>query len=561
MRRHKTGARAGRIQRRKGLKPSSAPKATGHRSSVASEEETNVAQFRRARDDALERLAATDFGKRVSELLKLGPRETGSPSHAKFVDEIAREIESLGLPVHRDSYRFCRWSLSDPSSDCALKLKDDGQAVPVASAYPYSGVTGPKGVTGRLKLAGCFPWNMDGKIAVFDVPYPKVPIRLLVNDLKQLGDGDFPKTIAHPVLAATAFGPNLAAAKAAGAIGAVGVWRKDTAWPRDGDMTRELAADQYVPFIFPYRDIPAVWVAGEDGKELLKNARRGAVATLKLNGLLSPDTLTDTVWTVVKGENTNESILVVTHTDGVNVVEENGPIGVLELARMFANGPKPKRTLVFVFVTGHLRIPAVTSYGQATTAWLTAHPEWWSGKNGAPRAVAGLVIEHLGASAADGIPELAYATNSTMRNLLEKWEKTNQTKRRAVIARPRLLEIGEGEPLYQHGIPAISLASVPNDLLVTTNTNVDIKLMREQIITFAEALLSLEIKSANEIGKIKRAALVKTLSTWLQLALFIGRDKTLRSHVLHAACFKLTSWTICAFRRLVRWSKEQLLME
>jgi hypothetical protein len=451
--------------------------------------------------------------------------------------------------------------LSDPSSDCELKVA--GQNVLVASAYPYSGVTGLEGVTGRLKLADCFPWSMDGKIAVFDVPYPKVPIRLLVNDLKQLGDGYFRKTIAHPVLAATAFGPDLAAAKAAGAIGAVAVWRRDAAWSKDGNITRELAADQYVPFIFPYRDIPAVWVAGEkEGEQLLEDARRGAVASLKLNALLSPDTLTDTVWTVVKGEITNESILVVTHTDGVNVVEENGPIGVLELARMFADGPEPKRTLVFVFVTGHLRIPAVTSYGQATTAWLTAHPEWWSGKNGAPRAVAGLVIEHLGASAADGIPELAYTTNSTMRSVLEKWEKANQTKRLAVIARPRLLEIGEGEPLYQHGVPAISLASVPHYLLAGRRTNfVDPELMHEQIITFAEALLSLEIKSANEIGRIKRAPLLKTLSAWLRLALFIGHDKTLRSHVLHAACFKLTSWTICAFRRLVRWSKEQLRLE
>ena len=560
MRRRKTGGRGGRIQGPKGLKPRSAPKATRHRSSVASEEETNAAQFRRARDEALKRLAATDFSKRVKELLKLGPRETGSPAHGRFIDQIAREIESLGLPVYRDSYRFSRWSLSDPSSDCELKVA--GQNVLVASAYPYSGVTGPEGVTGRLTLAGCCPWKMNGKIAVFDVPYPKVPIRLLVDDLERLGDGDFPRTIAHPVLAATAFGPDLAAAKAAGAIGAVAVWRKDTAWPRDGDMTRELAADQYVPFIFPYRDIPAVWVAGEkEGEQLLEDARRGAVATLKLNASLSPGTLTDTVWTVVKGEITNESILVVTHTDGVNVVEENGPIGVLALARMFTDGPEPKRTLVFVFVTGHLRIPAVTSYGQATTAWLTAHPEWWSGKNGAPRAVAGLVIEHLGARPADGIPELAYATNSTMRSVLEKWEKANRTKGLAVIARPRLLEIGEGEPLYQHDIPAISLASVPDDLLATTNTDVNIELMHEQIITFAEALLSLEIKSANEIGRIKRAALLKTLSTWLQLALFIGRDKTLRSHVLHAACFKLTSWTICAFRRLVRWSKEKLRLE
>src|SRR5262249_58577224 len=124
MRRRKTGGRARRIQVRKSLKPRSAPKATRHRSSVASEEETNAAQFRRARDEALKHLAATDFSKRVKELLKLGPRETGSPSHAKFIDEIAREIESLGLPVHRDSHRFSRWSLQISVQIVSLKLPD-----------------------------------------------------------------------------------------------------------------------------------------------------------------------------------------------------------------------------------------------------------------------------------------------------------------------------------------------------------------------------------------------------------------------------------------------------
>jgi|307.fasta_scaffold21758_4 hypothetical protein len=35
---------------------------------------------------------------------------------------------------------------ADLSSDCELKVA--GQNLLVASAYPYSGVTGPKGVTG-----------------------------------------------------------------------------------------------------------------------------------------------------------------------------------------------------------------------------------------------------------------------------------------------------------------------------------------------------------------------------------------------------------------------------
>src|SRR3974377_2553673 len=86
--------------------------------------------------------SSTYLNKRVEELLNLGPRETGIPSHAKFIDEIAREIESLGLPAHRDSYTFSRWSLSDFSSDCELKVS--GQKVTVASAHPYSGPSRPE---------------------------------------------------------------------------------------------------------------------------------------------------------------------------------------------------------------------------------------------------------------------------------------------------------------------------------------------------------------------------------------------------------------------------------
>uniref|UniRef100_UPI000561EB48 hypothetical protein n=1 Tax=Microbacterium sp. B19 TaxID=96765 RepID=UPI000561EB48 len=105
-----------------------------------------------------------------------------------------------------------------------------------------------------------------------------------------------------------------------------------------------------------------------------------------------------TVWAVSSGSgiHADESVLVVTHSDGGNAVEENGFIGLLELARDAAETPHD-RTIVFVLVAGHLRIPAVTAHGQATTAWLHAHPEWWSPAADGRTAVAGLVIEHLGA--------------------------------------------------------------------------------------------------------------------------------------------------------------------
>jgi hypothetical protein len=352
---------------------------------------------------------------------------------------------------------------------------------------------------------------------------------LLLDDVGHLPAGarGFPGSYRHPVLSAKVFGPDLAAAKSAGAIGVVAVWQGATA---------AQVAGQYVPFDFPYRDIPTVWVAGEHGRQLLDNARRGSRATLTLEATLSPDSTVDTVWTVVEGENTAESILVVTHTDGGNAVEENGALGVLELLRLFAAGPRPKRTLVFVFLGTHLRIPAVTDRGQALTAWLTAHPEWWSGEAAAVRAVAGLVIEHLGAlvrarqrpgEPVDSEVELIYATNAAMQEVLRKsW--TGRQRGKALIARPILIHLGEGEPLYQKGIPAIALASVPTYLLEVTMADVvDTDLMHEQIGTVARALLMLESMPAHLLGRADRPGLARKALMGVQLLLVVARVRLL----------------------------------
>jgi hypothetical protein len=515
--------------------------AAGARS--APREESNDAPAPRASDDSMiepgaERLAAlssqAELLEKVGWLRELGPRETGNPEHVRFVSRIADELASLGLQVRRDSHSFDRWSVPSSGSRCALTVLNAAGGdltIPVASAYPYSGRTGPLGVSGPLQLVRSASWwnCVAGKIAVIQVPHPSVPVKLLLDDVGHLpaDASGFPDVYRHPVLSAKAFGPDLAAAKAAGAIGVVAVWQEATA---------AQVADQYVPFDFPYRDIPAVWVAGENGEQLLDSARRGARATLTLDATLSPGSTTDTVWTVVEGEIANESILVVTHTDGGNAVEENGALGVLELVRLFATGPRPKRTLVFVFVTAHLRIPAVTDRGQAMTAWLTAHPEWWSGEDRAVRAVAGLVLEHLGALVrarrSSGEPvepevELTYATNAAMQEVLKKsW--TGRQRGKALIARPTLFHLGEGEPLYQQGIPAIALASVPVYLLEATTADiVDVELMHEQIGTFARALLALESMPAHLLGRADRVGLVNKILTGAQVLLVIARVRWL----------------------------------
>ena len=478
--------------------------------------------------------------KQVKRLQELWPRETGNREHARFVDDIKTQLKkmqleqrpSLSIEVYSDTLRFERWC----STRCTLEVHRSG--VTVASAYPYSGCTDTEDVEEALQLFRCgqrHRWkDSAGKIAVIEVPYPSLPVELFLDEVGHLPASARPHdflpptyTYAHPVLAATVFGPDLAAAKAAGAKGVVAVWK---------GLTAAQAEGQYVPFTFPYQDIPAVWVACDESSELLESARRGDRATLKLKATLSSSATTETVWAVVEGEGeiASETVLVVTHTDGGNGVEENGAIGVLDLVRMFATEPRPKRTLVFVFVTGHLRS---TIGNQATTEWLKAHPEWWSGKKkGDRRAVAGLVIEHLGAlkkaRPETGYEvELTYATNAKMQEILEKcWADVGQ-KRKVLIARPGLIHLGEGEPLYKHRIPAIALASVPEYLLATTNVEiVDVNLMREQIGAFACALRELESYDAEQLGRAERG-LIRKIRSVVQFLLFIARNRSLVFHL------------------------------
>ena len=104
-------------------------------------------------------------------------------------------------------------------------------------------------------------------------------------------------------------------------------------------------------------------------------------------------------------------------------------------------------------------------------------------KNGAPRAVAGLVLEHIGAVA--NMDRATAGVDPTIR-------------------RPHF-------------------ASVPEYLLSVTKTDVvDIYLMHEQIASFARALLKLERTPARLLGSARRAGLLKR-RTIIQLAWIIVR--------------------------------------
>lgn len=458
----------------------------------------------------------------IARLNTLGPRRSGNEAHRTLIDEVAAELVALGYRPERDTHTFERWDADEEN----VSLTVDGRAVPVASAWPYSGETGPEGVSAPLVLlAGRRPRWKDarGRIAVVEVANVEVPASLVVGSW----DGRMPfDAVANPVISSELAGIDLAAARAAGVVGVIAVWR---------GLADDEARGQYLPFTRPHAGLPAVWAPDSQRDRLLDAAGRGVSATLVLDATRHDGATMDTVWAVSPGNgiHAEESVLVVTHSDGGNAVEENGYIGLLELAREAAETPHD-RTLVFVLVAGHLRIPAVTAHGQATTAWLHAHPELWSPAADGLTAVAGLVIEHLGAKrrrdddpstdagGGDVEPELLYATTPEFAALVRA-EWRNPAVR---PVRPEaVVHLGEGEPLWENGIPAIALVTGPAFLLAeTAHAGVDLDLLARQVDSFRALQRRLaDAPDSAAFGTVRRPGRLRKLFAVARIAGFLAR--------------------------------------
>lgn len=443
----------------------------------------------------------------IERLNAHGPRLTGSPAHAASIDLIADELQAMGLTARRDTHRMTRWT----AIRTALAL-EGGSDLEVASAFPYSGETTAEGVTAPLVWMGEKPRSLDaaaGKIAV--VPVKNNAIGLLVRDLMftrktfypDRAAADFSGAVTTPLLSGLTPGVDLKAAKAAGVLGVVCVFQ---------DMSEASARDQYNPFTTPHAGCPALWVGPKVGAQLKAACERGARARLVLEAELRTDVPSDTLFAVLEGSTPDETLIVNTHTDGPNACEENGAAGLLAMARYMSRLSirQRRRSIVFAFVTGHFQLPQFGRHGnQATARWLEDHPDLWDGKPGHRKAVAGITVEHLGCrewkddeARSASVPtgrlerELVYTTNPVMDEIYADAVR-GRTKIRALTVSPRNgVHLGEGQPLFAAGIPAIAMCPLP-DYLCSQAPGGDLDRLdpgfaHQQVQTFLRALLRLD---------------------------------------------------------------------
>ena len=475
----------------------------------------------------------------LKRLNAFGPRLTGSTAHRNAVEFLYSEFEAIGLKVSRDTFRMTHWE----AKNCELTVRaPDGsrEAFEVTSCFPFSGVTAAEGVEGDLVYYRKRPFSFaaaTGKIAVVEISVPPLPrlfMRLAFRIRTQVPDRsvDFGRWFTSPLLAMARV-PNLAKAARAGVLGVVCIWRK---------CSDANAAYQYIPFITPYQGCPALWVGGAAGDRLLSLARQGGRIKLKLEATIEPVEV-DTLYAVLPGTDPKETIIVNTHTDGPNACEENGPVALLALARYFAglNQTQRRRTMVFVLVTGHFQLPQLPVQGQATSTWLSQHRDLWAGHAGQRKAIAGVTVEHLGAMewkdgdnsvgfepAGRAELELVYTANPALDRIYVE-ALNERTITRTMTLRPvNDIYFGEGEPLFQAGIPTISLIAIPDYLCAAPPSGyiekLDQQLFYEQIETLAKVLTTLDRTPTSSIGNPQRQPWgVRILGKLLRLSLIYHR--------------------------------------
>ena len=287
---------------------------------------------------------------------------------------------------------------------------------------------------------------------------------------------------------------------------------------------------QYLSFITDYQKIPMLWVNETNGKKIIKAAKEHKKAKFVLEAEIEEHAFTESFYCILKGKNQKENVIINTHTDGTNCIEENGAVALLQLMKNLKD-QELGRNHIFVFTTGHFRLPRFedkrTGSFQSASRWLAMHRELWDGKGDNFKCVANLTVEHLGcrewrdidgAYKCTGNPEveLVYTGNKFVDKLYIDAVRERKNVRTLTLRGHNALHFGEGQNFFTMRIPEISLVPAPYYLCVVSDTHemekFDVDLMTQQTQTFARLIEKIENVSAKELGRSDLYSILKAKS-------------------------------------------------
>ncbi len=440
-----------------------------------------------------------------ASLNDIGLRATGSPRHHDYVDRLAERMAEVGIKnITTDAVSFKKWVPSSWSLD--LVGGAGAGPLPVSWYVPYSGSTSASGVTAPLSTTA-----KAGTIGLLSIKNGGLPYPLL-----DLVDYDAPLAPSHSKdynpadsyarawLNQDAIKEGLDKLKAAGAVGAVVIL----------DLPANVARGMYAIYDAVLRELPSVIVDRETGAKLTAAAAGGRQARLKLEATVVPSTSPNLYGTIPGAS--DELVMLQTHTDGTNGLEENGPEAILAMAQYLARIPKAQlpRTILVVMSTGHMAGNAL-----GTTDFMRRHQG-----DLVARTAAAISLEHFGArpwmpnKAGEYVLAPGYDTNIVFASPHVQMVKRGREAQKAMqMSDPRVLRPystdkyklspngrvwpGDGQPLWQiAGLPTIQSIAGPNYLLSSDfdcMPFIDIDAMRRQAIAWTNVALTIATTPRN----------------------------------------------------------------
>jgi subtilisin family serine protease len=420
-------------------------------------------------------------------------RHTGSVTHRRYLAAVERRLRSWRLDVTRyptplDYWEARSWSLR--VTDAAGRRHH----VPVAWYRPYSGETTPRGVTAAVADigAGRAPdyerADVRGKIVLADLAIPPftvgglAPLTLFAKDPAP-PDEDYAR------MPSQGMAPDLGLAKRHGAVAMITVI----------DRSPAEARGQFYPHQQTHAGLPAVHLDRVQGARLRSLLAAGPVtATLVLTAVRKLAAVDYLAAELPGSGELDGALLLLTHSDGQNALEENGVPAVLAMTRYLAGLPRRcrPRDVVVLFSGTHMASPQAAVHADA---FLERHPEIRT------RVRAAFVPEHLGATdwtedratgtyRPAGRSELAVAAvgNSASLTRLTIDEVARSDLSRTHVLAPFNGLYGEGTGPYRLGIPTVAFITGPTYLLqVAPDGNLhklDRDLMHRQTVVLTRIL-------------------------------------------------------------------------
>jgi hypothetical protein len=459
----------------------------------------------------------------------LGVRPTGSRAQNLYLKWILRQLKTVpGIQISEQRFTINRWNRG--SMELQLHVGEKTTTIPIAAPVPYAQPTGSGGVSSPLVAIPdeqpITAANAAGRIVVRPAPAGSVPnydfflpvVSWLVYDPQNTIDptqsffGDFINYNARVA--------DLRDAAAAGAKGILFV----------KDLPRGQLSDHYEPYEGTPWKVPAVYLGADEGRQISDALASGAAASARLVLHASYKQVeTPTILATVPGQSP-QRIVVDSHTDGTNAVEDNGPVAMVAMARYLAglpSGCRP-RSVEFVFPTAHFYQRLVDlnhRYGGAGVIASQLDGEYDQGKVSSV-----LTVEHLGAidyeqvGRSDGgpgeellpnglraiqfigitpSPSLVAAVTEVVRNfdmqrtiLLQGADAPGSTV-------PSHCNFGgEGTPYNVHLLPTIGVISAPQSLYDPSFglEGIDFNVMHDELLGYTDLLNRLGAMSQPEVA-------------------------------------------------------------